>query len=154
MQRRENNNLSIYKGGRAQAFTLLETVLAVSIILLALVPLLHLHVRCIQTCEIAMRLSKATVLADEQLAKLTADSNLSTGTYRGRIDDERQDIVYEWSAVVEDLPENYLEPLSVAGLRRVQLTLDWVDGYKKREVTLESIVLLKGIQEKIVNVLY
>ena len=65
MQRRENNNASIYKGGRAQGFTLLETVLAVAIILLALVPLLHLHVRCIQTCEIAMRLSKATVLADD-----------------------------------------------------------------------------------------
>ena len=154
MQARANNDVSVTKRRRIRAFTLLETVLAVSIILLALVPLLHLHLRCLQNCEIAMRISRAAVLADEQMAILKADRDLKISTYRGRIDDERRNIVYDWSAVVEAMPEHYLEPLSAAGLRRIQLRVDWVDGTKKREVTLESIVRIRGIDAPIVSALY
>jgi len=141
-----NNYASINEVRRTQGFTLIEVVLAVSIVLLALVPLLHLHVRCIQTHDIARRLSKATILADGQMAKLIIDKDLRIGSYRGRIDDDQYDIVYQWSAVVEDMTEHFLEPLATTGLRRIQLTLDWGDGYKDREVTLESIIRVNEVR--------
>jgi len=146
MQGDMNNYASINKVRRTQGFTLIEVILAISIILLALVPLLHLHVRCIQTYDIARRLSKATNLADEQLAKLIIDTDLRIGTYGGRIDDDRYDIVYQWSAVVEDMTEHFLEPLAATGLRRIQLTLDWGGGHKDREVTLESIIRVNDVR--------
>ena len=141
-----NNYTSINEARRTQGFTLIEVILAVSIVLLALVPLLHLHVRCIHTYDIARRLSKATILADEQMAKLIIDKDLRIGSYRGRIDDDQYDIVYQWSAVVEDMTEHFLEPLATTGLRRIQLTLDWGDGYKDREVTLESIIRVNEVR--------
>jgi hypothetical protein len=144
MQRNTNHYQSVRLCRRVPGFTLIEVILAVCIILLALVPLLHLHVKCIQTHDVARALSKATVLASNQLVNLTTDKELKTGSYQGSIDDDQHDIVYHWSAVVEDMPEHFLDPLAATGLRRVQLTLEWGGRNKNRKVALETLIRVEG----------
>ena len=75
-------------------FTLIEVILAVCIIVLALVPLLGLHLQCIQTQDVARALSRATVLASNQLVNLATDKDLKTGSYHGSIDDDRYPILF------------------------------------------------------------
>jgi Tfp pilus assembly protein PilV len=124
-------------------FTLIEVALAVCIVLLALVPLLKLHVTCLRTHDVAMQLSRATLLANAQLTELTIREDLSPGRHRGHFDNNSQDRIFHWSAVVKALPDRSFGLSDATALRHIQLQVDWKDGNTNRDIRLETVVKVK-----------
>ncbi len=110
-------------------FTLLEIMIALAIVAIALIALLGLLQRSITANDLAQRVTRATLLAQEQLALIEA--GLVT------ITEEEQsfaapDADYRWRVEVSPAP--------VSGIQQIELIVAWGDEDRNEAVRLVSFI--------------
>ena len=119
-------------------FTFLEILIALCIVLIALVPLIHLHVVSIRMVDSGSHMAKATLLANDRLAEILARDIPELGKTTGRV--EETGTVYRWTSVVTDAAVPALESTRLAGIRQVHIEVTWQDGERDVAVSLDSLV--------------
>jgi Tfp pilus assembly protein PilV len=122
------------------AFTFVEVLLALSIVLIGLTPVLHLLIKSISVMDSAQCLSQATVIGGAKLAEFLSEDTPETGTARGRVEDEGCDLVFEWEVNVVDESLSGLEEINLSGLRKIDVTVMWREGIRLRQIALSTYV--------------
>ncbi len=135
-------------GHRSQGFTFAEILIAVCVVLLALVPLIHLHVASIRMIDSSSHLAKATVLANNRLAEILAREAPDLGKSGGRVEDANDGMVYRWTAAVTDARPREAESLPLLGLRQVRVEVVWQDGGREAVVALDTYVHVAVARER------
>lgn len=121
-------------------FTFLEILVALCIVLIALVPLIHLHVGSIRMIDSGSHIAKATLLANDRLAEILARNVPELGKSSGRMEDETGGTVYRWTSVVTDAAVPALESTRLMGMRQVHVEVTWQDGERDAIVSLDTLV--------------
>jgi general secretion pathway protein I len=122
----------------APGFTLLEVLVAVAIVAIALVTFMGLHLRSLDATIRAQDLTTAVLLAQGKMATMGEfpDTGEEQGKFEGP-DLER----FQWTTAVT---EHTLDALSISNdaqavtVRRLEVTVSWVDGQQIRHYTLEA----------------
>lgn len=120
----------------ALGFTLLEVLVAVAIVAIALVTFMGLHLRSLDATIRAQDLTTAVLLAQGKMATMGEfpDTGAEQGKFEGP-DLER----FQWATAVT---EHTLDALSDGGqivmVRRLEVTVSWVDGQQTHHYTLEA----------------
>jgi Tfp pilus assembly protein PilV len=129
-------------------FTFLEILIALCVVLLALVPLMRLHVVSIRMIDSGSHIAKAALLANDRLAEILARETPDLGQSNGRVEDANDGTVYRWTAEVTETrpPETESAPLS--GLRQVRVEVAWQDGGHDVVVALDTYVHVAGARER------
>ena len=122
-----------------KGFSLLEILVAFSIMAMAMGILLRIFSGGVNTAAIASDYTQAIQIAESQLASVGIEEELETGEESGTIADR-----FRWQTVitpfdpgldnftVEDLP---VEPF------RVQVTVEWGEGKRTRSFSLNTLRL-------------
>lgn len=119
--------------GKSAGFSLLEMVVAMSILALALVALYQAasgatrNVRTDERYAYAVELARS-LLADNAMVPLSG-ANGQGETAAG----------FQWRVATRPL-ELQRTPLPMGSLHRIEVGVSWVDGRKQREVVLHSVV--------------
>ncbi|KPL25662.1 MAG: hypothetical protein AMJ75_00095 [Phycisphaerae bacterium SM1_79] len=130
---------------KMRAFTLVEMLIALSITVISLVPLLHLLVVSILMVDSAGCLSQATLIASSKLAEVIGEGYPEIGTDSGSIANEGSDVVFDWQVSVDDARAKELEDMGLSGLRRVNVVVTWNDGQGRKQVSLSTYVSIDQI---------
>jgi len=125
--------------GRA-GFTFMEILIALCIVLIALVPLIHLHVVSIRMIDSGSHMAKATLVANDRLAEILARDIPELGKSSGRMEEETGGTVYRWTSVVTDAAVPALESTRLMGIRQVHVEVTWQDGERDAVVSLDTLV--------------
>jgi type II secretion system protein I len=125
-------------------FTFLEVLVALCVVLLALVPLIHLHAASIRMIGSGAQRAKATLLANDRLAEILAQETPDLDQSAGHVDDANDGTVYRWTAVVTEARPPELESVPLAGLRQVHVEVAWDDGRQEAVVALDTYVRVVG----------
>lgn len=121
-------------------FTFIEILVALCIVLIALVPLIRLHVVSIFQVDAATHLARATFLANAKLAEVVASNVVESGRSQGRVSDADLHVVFQWVLIVDEAHPSELENIDLADLRRVHVDVAWQDGRRDRTVSLDTLV--------------
>ena len=127
---------------KQRGFTFIEVLLALSIVLISLVPLLHLLAKSISVTDSAQCLSQATLIGSAKLAEVMSASSPEIGMESGRVENEDSDLIFKWEVTVADEDPKELEETNVSGLRKVNVIVIWNEGVKQRQVTLSTYIAL------------
>lgn len=114
-----------------KGFTLLEVMIALTIVAIGLTAVLTLGIRSIETSERVERTSQAVLLAQQKMAEI------ESGVIPKPDDGEEQPFEppqqqFSWTASYTPTP--------ITGLRQMTLEVLWQDGSSKGSVTLDSYV--------------
>lgn len=120
----------------------MEVLLALSIVVIGLVPLLHLLVVSILMVDSAGCLSQATLIGNAKLAEVVGEGYPEIGTDSGDIENEGSDVVFEWEVSAADDSPIELEEMNLSGLRRVNVTVVWNEGIRQRQISLSTYIAL------------
>lgn len=120
------------------AFTLVEVLVALSIIVISLVPLLHLLVVSILMADSAERLSQATLIGNAKLAEAVGEGYPEIGIDSDSIEIEKSDTVFDCQVSVTDAHIRELEDMGLTGLRRVNVAVIWNEGRRQRQISLSK----------------
>jgi len=131
-----------------RGFTFLEILIALCIVLLALVPLIHLHVASIRMIDASAHMAKATLLANDRLATTLTQERPDLGKSGGRVEDANDGMVYRWTVVVTDTHPPETESLPLVGLRQVRVEVAWQDGGRDRVVALDTCIRVAVTKER------
>ena len=118
----------------------MEVLLALSITVISLVPLLHLLAVSISMVDSAGCLSQATLIANAKLAEVIGKGYPEIGTDSGEVENEGSDVVFEWQVSVTDARAKELEDIGLSGLRRVNVVVTWLEGQRRKQVSLSTYV--------------
>lgn len=124
----------------ALGFTFVEILVALSVVLIALVPLIRLHVVSIRQIDSAARVAKATLLANAKLAEATAQEVVELGKSRGRVDDGDLGVTFHWRLTVTDAHPLESEEVHLIGIKHVRVDVVWQDGRRTETVSLDTLV--------------
>ena len=130
---------------RVKGFTFVEVLLALSILLIGLVPLLHLLAKSISVMDSARCLSQATLIGSAKLAEAMSTGSNEIDTDSGRVEIENSDLVFEWEVRVLEESLKELKNMNVNQLRKINVTVIWNEGIRQRQVTLSTYVALDQI---------
>lgn len=122
----------------ANAFTLIEVLIALSIMAIALVTLLHLQLVSIRMTDRAERLSRAMLLAETQMAETLARGYPDVGSESGIAADAGRDVLLHWQRTVSDLQLGELEDAGLTGLRSVYVEVTWNSGQRQERVHMAT----------------
>lgn len=126
---------------RQRGFTLIEVLVAFAILSLSLGVMMQLFSTGLRNVALAEQYSRATALAESQLASVGVEEPLSAGQQSGEFPDG-----YRWQVDVqpysspEEQDSGVTELLPVAAYR-VDVTVLWSEGSKDRSVTLTTLRL-------------
>ena len=121
---------------RESGFTLLEVLVAVSIVGIALVVLLRLHILSLDATLAAQDLSTAVLLAQGRMAIFLAQpppAGQDEGRFEGP-DLER----FRWTASVRQFDLDPRDPAASPGVRHLTVSVHWREGNRNRTYTLET----------------
>lgn len=121
-------------------FTFVEILVALCVVLIALVPLIHLHVLSIRQVDAATRVARATLLADAKLAEAAVQDVMEFGRSQGRVDDADLRAVFHWVLTVTDAHPLELGKDDLSGVRHIHVDVAWQDGEHDRMVSLDTFV--------------
>jgi len=121
-------------------FTLIEILVALCVVLIALVPLIRLHVLSIRQIDSSMLLTKATLLANAKLAEIVAQSKPAFGKAEGRFDDADQRVAFYWKSAVTEARPSELTAEAWSDMRHVHLDVFWQKGDRDAAVSLDTLV--------------
>jgi type II secretion system protein I len=124
---------------KPSGFTLLEVLIALCIILIALTPLIQLHVTSIRLIDSGSHRARAASLANAKLAEIVAEESPELGTANGRIEEDRG-LTFFWksTAMAADPPE--LAAAALLGMRHVHVDVTWQDGRQDAMVSVDTFV--------------
>lgn len=112
---------------KASGFTFLEVLIALCIVLIALAPLLQLHITSIRMIDASSRMARATLLANAKLAEIVSMDAPDTGRSDGRVEEERG-LMFLWRSTVTQADPAELAGMAVLGVRRVHVDVTWQEG--------------------------
>jgi general secretion pathway protein I len=117
-------------------FTLLEVLVAVAIVAIALVTFMGLHLRSLDATIRARDLTTAVLLAQGKMA--TMGEFPDTGEEQGKFEGPELER-FQWSTAVTEHTLDTLDGGQTAvAVRRLEVTVFWVDGQQTHHYTLEA----------------
>ena len=116
-------------------FTLLEVLVAVAIVAIALVTFMGLHLHSLEDTIRAQDLTTAVLLAQAKMA--TMGEFPDTGAAEGKFEGPELER-FQWTTAVTEYPLDALGGGQPVTVRRLELTVHWVDGPQLRHYTLEA----------------
>ena len=120
---------------RQQGFSLLEILVAFSILAISLSILLKIFSSGVNTAVIAENYTVATQIAESLMAKTGIEAPLTEGERSG-IEDEK----YHWQVNVSQLPPDVFEEGVMTELMAVQVIVDWgEDNQNNRSIELNTV---------------
>lgn len=117
----------------SRGFTLLEVMIALAIVAIALVTLLGLGTRSIETNERLQRITQATLLAQQRMSEIelaSAKPGTSLQSDEGTFEEPFAE--YRWRVGYEETP--------LPGLRLITVTVAWGSEARNEMVDLNSFV--------------
>jgi general secretion pathway protein I len=116
-------------------FTLLEVLIAVAIVAIALVAFMGLHLRSLDATIRAQDLTTAVLLAQGKMAVMGEfpDTGEEQGKFAGP-ELER----FQWATGVTEHTLDALDGGQAVTVRRLEVTVFWVDGQQTHHYTLEA----------------
>jgi len=125
------------KIGTAQGFSLLEILIAFSILAFSLTILLNIFSSGLRRTMVSEEYQKAVIIAQSKLAAAGVEKELDSGTQNGEVQEK-----YSWSVNVQAIN------LDVMGLDeadvipyQVTVTVEWQAGENNRQLELTTIKL-------------
>ena len=128
-----------------KAFTLVEMLIALTITVISLVPLLHLLVTSISMMDTAGCLSRATLIGKAKLAEVIGEGYPEIGTDNGNVENEGNEVVFGWQVSVTEALIKELEEIGLTGLRRVDVAVTWREGLGQKQVSLSTYVSIDQV---------
>ena len=119
----------------APGFTLLEVLIAVAIVAIALVTFMGLHLRSLDATIRAQDLSTAVLLAQGKMA--TMGEFPDTGEEQGKFAGPELER-FQWATAVTEHMLDALAGGQTVTVRRLEVTVSWVDGQQTHHYTLEA----------------
>ena len=119
----------------APGFTLLEVLVAVAIVAIALVAFMGLHLSSLDATIRAQDLTTAVLLAQGKMA--TMGEFPETGEEQGKFEGPELER-FKWSTAVAEHTLDALAGVQRVTVRRLEVTVHWVDGQQTRHYTLEA----------------
>ena len=119
----------------APGFTLLEVLVAVAIVAIALVTFMGLHLHSLEDTIRAQDLTTAVLLAQAKMA--TMGEFPDTGAAEGKFEGPELER-FQWATAVTEHPLDALGGGQPVTVRRLEVTVHWVDGPQLRHYTLEA----------------
>lgn len=129
-------------------FTFLEILVALCVVLIALVPLLHLHVASIRMLDSGSHVARAALLANDKLAEVTGQETPDLGKSGGRVEDANDGTLYRWTIAVTDTRPAQVESVPLLGLRQVRVEVAWEDRGRDAVVSLDTYVYVPVVGER------
>jgi general secretion pathway protein I len=128
---------------RHEAFTLIEVLVALSVLAVALVTLLGLEVASIRLSDTAQRLTRASLIAADRMAQVTASRDYTPRRESGTVQDVHREIAWDWETTVAEAAPAELEAVGVKDLRSVTVRVRWDEGRRSREFLLATFVAVE-----------
>jgi general secretion pathway protein I len=119
----------------AVGFTLLEVLVAVAIVAIALVTFMGLHLHSLDDTIRAQDLTTAVLLAQGKLA--TMGEFPDTGEVQGKFAGPELER-FQWATAVTERTLDAIGSGNPVTVRRLEVTVRWVDGQQIRHYTLEA----------------
>jgi len=124
---------------------MVEVLIALTITVISLVPLLHLLVTSISMMDTAGCLSRATLIGKAKMAEVVGEGYPEIGTDNGNVENEGNEVVFGWQVSVTDALINELEEIGLSGLRQVNVAVTWREGLGQKEVLLSTYVSMDQV---------
>lgn len=124
---------------RPSGFTFLEVLIALCIVLIALVPLIQLHVTSIRLIDSSSRRARARLLADAKMAEIMAMVAPDRVRLNGRVEEGRG-LVFHWRATVTDAELPNRVAAVVPGVRHVRVDVTWQEGRQDATVSANTFI--------------
>lgn len=115
---------------KQRGFTLMEVMVALAILAIALVTIFSHQATSIDLGNEARILTKATLLARQQMAEVIAQERLGTGDYEGEVQDSVPP--FRWKTTVEEA--------ELEGMQKVTVVVKWKEGKQERDLKLVTYV--------------
>jgi general secretion pathway protein I len=119
----------------AAGFTLLEVLVAVAIVAIALIAFMGLHLSSLDATIRAQDLTTAVLLAQGKMA--TMGEFPETGEEQGKFEGPELER-FQWSTAVTEHTLDALAGGQTVKVRRLEVTVYWIDGQQTRHYTLEA----------------
>jgi general secretion pathway protein I len=133
-------NLKIIK---QQGFSLLEILIAFSILAVSLSILLNIFASGVNNAGVAEDYTVAVQIAESLMAKTGVETPLQTGQIEGVTHDK-----YRWQVVVKPYEFNpdQIDPSTLTtALFKISVLVNWDDGSHSREVKLVTLKLVNKV---------
>ncbi len=153
---------------KPKAFTFIEVIVALSVVALALSALIRMQLISINLTERTEMTTQAVLLAEEKMAELMTGSSPSSGIIKGTVNRNGRD--FFWQSEIQNLHYNLqitvkpnitqiagsapkpnadntsLNYHDMAPLRRVEISVHWLDSRTKKQVQLTSYLAKRSLQ--------
>jgi general secretion pathway protein I len=113
-----------------KGFTLLEVMVALAILSAALVVIFSQQARSIALGNEARITTKASLLAQEQMAGLITEQRLRSGDEEGEVKDSIP--LFKWKQMVEES--------NIEGMKKLTIIVLWKEGERERDVRFVTYV--------------
>jgi len=119
----------------ALGFTLLEVLVAVAVVAITLVTFMGLHLHSLDATIRSQDLTTAVLLAQAKMATMGEfpDTGAAEGQFEGA-ELER----FQWATAVTEHTLDALGSGKAVTVRRLEVTVRWIDGQQLRHYTLEA----------------
>jgi len=122
---------------RSRGFTFIEVIVALSIVSIALVGLLQLHLVSLRMADASQVTSQAVMLAQEKIADQLAAGfprpDTEVGTTR------HNNVDFHWSTEVTDARLPTLNGVQLSDIRRISVDVRWKHGSGQKTVGLSTL---------------
>jgi type II secretion system protein I len=131
---------------QAGAFTFVEVLIALSVVAIALLALLKLHLVSLDIADRAQVMSQAVFLAEQKVAETLADGYPKPGTDSGTVQDSG--VPLDWQVEVTDLRLPELRAASDKGLRKILVDVSWEQHLGRKHLQMTTYVARRDYVEK------
>lgn len=114
-----------------RGFTLLEVMIALSIISISLTILLHSQNMSITRSSYAIDLSRAALVSRKVISEIDMDSRVSEGEWEGK--EEVENMIFSWSKTIEQS--------GIKGIGKVTVKISW-DGANPFTIVTYRIITI------------
>jgi Tfp pilus assembly protein PilW len=140
MTQQRSNVKGRVSSARVAGFSFLEVLIALCVVLIALVPLIRLHLTSIHMIDSSSRRARAMLLANAKMTEIIAMETPDLGgKSKGRVEDECG-VVFSWSRMVKDAELSDVTETPLPGLCQVHVDVTWKDGRQDAVVSADTFV--------------